>query len=160
LEEISIPLDLDEKRMQHAPTRLDSMVRKLRDLGFRITPQRLAILKFLAESKGHPGAEEIYAAVGDSFPTTTIATVYKTLAVLKSIGEVLELEFSGDYNRYDGKKPYSHPHLICIKCNKIVDPELASLADMTEKLALESGYELITHRLDFYGICPQCRKKE
>ncbi|MFZ0932598.1 MAG: Fur family transcriptional regulator [Syntrophobacteraceae bacterium] len=146
--------------MEETPDRLDSMLRKLRETGFRITPQRLAILKILAESKGHPGAEEIYAVVRENFPTTTIATVYKTLAVLKSIGEVLEIEFSSDYNRYDGKKPYSHPHLICIRCRKIVDPELASLADMTEKLALESGYELINHRLDFYGICPQCRKKE
>ena len=146
--------------MQEVPDRLDSMLRKLRETGFRITPQRLAILRILAESNGHPSAEDIYAAVRVNFPTTTIATVYKTLAVLKSIGEVLELEFSGDYNRYDGKKPGPHPHLICTKCKKIVDPELASLADMTEKLALESGYELITHRLDFYGICPQCRKKE
>lgn len=146
--------------MRPAATRLDNMVRKLRDLGLRITPQRLAILEVLAESEGHPGAEEIYAAVRERFPTTSIATVYKTLAFLKSIDEVLELEFSSDYNRYDGKKPYSHPHLICIKCKKIVDPELPSLASLTETLAKESGYELLTHRLDFYGICPQCRKGE
>jgi len=146
--------------MQGIPDRIDTMLQKLRKMGFRITPQRLAILKILAESKGHPGAEQIYAEVKTNFPTTTIATVYKTLAVLKSIGEVLEIEFSGDYNRYDGKKPYSHPHLICIKCKKIVDPELASLSEMTEKLRLESGYKLIGHRLDFYGICPECQKKE
>ena len=136
------------------------MLRKLRGMGFCITPQRLAILKILAESKGHPGAEEIHAAVKADFPTTTIATVYKTLAVLKSIGEVLELEFSSDYNRYDGKKPAPHPHLICIKCKKIVDPELASLAEMAERLAAEWGYKLMSHRLDFYGICPECRSKE
>lgn len=135
------------------------MLRKLRERGFRITAQRLAILKVLAENRGHPGAEEIYAAVKADFPTTSIATVYKTLAVLKAIGEVLELEFSGDYNRYDGKRPGPHPHLICIKCKSIVDPELASLAEMSEKLASESGYKLIGHRLDFYGICPECQKK-
>ncbi len=146
--------------MRDTNSRTESMLRKLRGLGFRITPQRLAVVKILAESKGHPGAEDIYAQVKEDFPTTSIATVYKTLAVLKSIDEVLELEFSGDYNRFDGKKPYPHPHLICIKCKKIVDPELASLDNMTEKLALESGYKLLTHRLDFYGICPQCQKKE
>jgi Fur family peroxide stress response transcriptional regulator len=84
----------------------------------------------------------------------------KTLAVLKSIGEALEIEFTGDYNRYDGKKPYSHPHLICIKCKRILDPELASLAEMTEKLGSESGYKLIGHRLDFYGIIPERQRKE
>jgi Fur family peroxide stress response transcriptional regulator len=144
--------------MQKSSSRLDSMLMKLRQLGFRITPQRLAIFKVLAGSRGHPTAEEIHDAVKADFPTTTIATVYKTLAVLKSIGEVLELEFSGDFNRYDGKKPYPHPHLICIKCKKIVDPELASLAEMAEKLGLEYGYKLISHRLDFYGICPECQE--
>ena len=145
--------------MRDTPSRLDSMLRKLREKGYRITPQRLAILKVLAVSKGHPGAEDIYASVKTDFPTTTIATVYKTLAVLKSIGEVLELEFSGDYNRYDGKKTGPHPHLICIKCRKIVDPDLKSLTEMTAKLASQTGYKLISHRLDFYGICPECQQK-
>ncbi len=145
--------------MQDTPSRFDSMLRKLREMGYRITPQRLAILKILAESEGHPGAEDIYAQVKTDFPTTTIATVYKTLAVLKSVGEVLELEFSGDYNRYDGKKPSSHPHLICIKCKRIVDPDLTSLDEMTAKLASKTGYKLISHRLDFYGICPEFQRK-
>ena len=145
--------------MHDTNSRIESMLRKLRELGFRITPQRLAILKVLAESTGHPGAEEIYASVKANFPTTSIATVYKTLAVLKTIGEVLELEFSSDHNRYDGKKPGPHPHLICIKCKRIVDPELGSLSEMTEKLTSETGYKLISHRLDFYGVCPECQKK-
>ena len=145
--------------MEDSPSRFDSMLSKLREKGYRITPQRLAILKILAESQGHPGAEDIYALVNTDFPTTTIATVYKTLAVLKSIGEVLELEFSGDYNRYDGKKPGSHPHLICIKCKRIVDPDLTSLDEMTAKLASQTGYKLISNRLDFYGICPECQQK-
>ena len=144
--------------MQKVQNRIDGMLLKLREKGFRVTPQRLAILRILAESKGHPGAEEIHAAVKADYPTTSIATVYKTLAVLKSIGEVLELEFSGDYNRYDGKKPDPHPHLICIKCKRIVDPVLASLAEMTERLASQSGYKIIGHRLDFYGICLDCQK--
>jgi Fur family peroxide stress response transcriptional regulator len=145
--------------MQDIPSRFDSMLRKLREKGYRITPQRLAILKILAESQGHPGAEDIHSLVRTDFPTTTIATVYKTLAVLKITGEVLELEFSGDYNRYDGKKPGPHPHLICIKCKRIVDPDFTSLAEMTEKLASQTGYKLIGHRLDFYGICPECQQK-
>ncbi|MGO9689873.1 MAG: Fur family transcriptional regulator, partial [Syntrophobacteraceae bacterium] len=137
--------------MQDTPSRFDSMLQKLRERGYRITPQRLAILKILAESNGHPGAEDVYGLVKTDFPTTTIATVYKTLAVLKSLGEVLELEFSSDYNRYDGKKPGPHPHLICIKCKRIVDPDLESLTEMTAKLASQTGYKLISHRLDFYG---------
>jgi Fur family peroxide stress response transcriptional regulator len=145
--------------MQTISDRMDSMLDKLRHMGFRITPQRLAILKILVGSNEHPGAEEIYSMVRKDFPTTSMATVYKTLTVLKSVGEVLELEFSGDYNRYDAQKPGPHPHLICIRCKKIVDPELAGLAELTEKIAAESGYELVSHRLDFYGLCPGCQRK-
>ena len=145
--------------MEDITGRFDSMLRKLREKGYRITPQRLAILKILAKSQGHPGAEEIHALVKTNFPTTTIATVYKTLAVLKLTGEVLELEFSGDYNRYDGIRPGPHPHLMCIKCKRIVDPDFTSLTEMTEKLASQTGYKLVGHRLDFYGICPECQQK-
>jgi Fur family transcriptional regulator, peroxide stress response regulator len=145
--------------MSKDPGRLESMLRRLRELGFRITPQRLAVLKFLAEGRGHPGAEEIHGSVKADFPTTTLATVYKTLAVLKTVGEVLEIEFSGDHNRYDGKRIEPHPHLICIKCGRIMDSDCESLASMTEKLASRTGYEIISHRLDFFGVCPGCQKE-
>ena len=52
------------------------------------------------------------------------ATVYKTLALLKDLGQVLEIGLRDD-NHYDGNRPQPHPHLICIKCNKIVDAELS-----------------------------------
>ena len=143
--------------MEDPAARLDSMLRKLKETGYRITPQRLAILKILAESKGHPSAEEIYALVKGDFPTTSMATVYKTITVLKSLGEVLELEFSSAYNRYDGNRPSPHPHLICIKCKRIVDPDLGGIAEMTQKLTSETGYRIISHRMDFYGLCPDCQ---
>ena len=98
-------------------------------------------LRFWLRAKGIPAQGNL--RLGKSrFPPPTIATVYKTLAVLKSIGEVLELEFSSDYNRYDGKKPGPHPHLICIKCKRIVDPDLKSLTEMTEKLASKPAISL------------------
>lgn len=145
--------------MEDNSRRVESMLRKLRETGFRITPQRLAILRVMVESEWHPGAEDIFAVVKKDFPTTSIATVYKTLAVLKAIGEVLELRFGGDYNRYDGKRPGPHPHLICIKCGRIVDSEQTGLDEMTARLASESGYKLISHRLDFHGLCPECQKR-
>jgi Fur family peroxide stress response transcriptional regulator len=146
--------------MTSGADRFDIMHRKLKETGFRITPQRLAILKILSESVGHPSAQAIYEKVKLDFPTTSMATVYKTLAVLKALEEVLELEFSGDFNRYDGKIPFPHPHLICIKCKKIVDPALGGIEDITQKLMAETGYTISRHRLDFYGLCPECRKTE
>ena len=139
-------------------TRLDQMLQKLRQRNFRITPQRIAVLKILAFSEGHPSVENIYEKVIKDFPTTSLATVYKTVTLLKELNEVLELGFPEGSNRYDGNKPYPHPHLICTKCKKIVDPDLASLADMTQELVSDTGFQIINHRLDFFGICPDCQK--
>ncbi len=141
-------------------TRLDEIITKLREKKYRITPQRLAILKILAFSKEHPSVEKIYEQVKIDFPTTSLATVYKTLIVMKEIGEVLEIGLSDGSNRYDGKKPYPHPHLICTKCKKILDADIANLRDMTQELARDTGFKIVSHRLDFFGTCPECQKKE
>jgi len=140
--------------------RLDEMLSKLKEHGFRITPQRLAILKVLAVSEGHPSVEKIYEQVRRDFPTTSIATVYKTIHMLKEINEVLELGFPDGSNRYDGNNPFPHPHVICIKCQKIFDPDLESLQDMTAEVSASTGFEIMTHRLDFFGLCPECQREE
>jgi Fur family peroxide stress response transcriptional regulator len=139
--------------------RLESMLKKLREHQFRITPQRIAILKVLASSSEHPTVERIYEQVKSDFPTTSLATVYKTVTLLKELDEVLELGFPEGSNRYDGYNPYPHPHVICLKCKKIVDPDLSGLADMTRELKKETGFKIVNHRLDFFGICPDCQKK-
>jgi Fur family peroxide stress response transcriptional regulator len=139
--------------------RLESMLKKLRERQFRITPQRIAILKVLASTSEHPTVERIYEQVKSDFPTTSLATVYKTVTLLKELNEVLELGFPDGSNRYDGNKPHPHPHVICLKCKKIVDPDLSGLADMASELKRETGFKIMNHRLDFFGICPSCQKK-
>jgi Fur family peroxide stress response transcriptional regulator len=145
--------------MTDPKTRLEHMLSELKRQNFRITPQRLAVLKILAVSDGHPSAENIYSQVKRDFPTTSLATVYKTVTLLKEMGEVLELGFSNESSRYDGNKPYPHPHLICIRCKKIVDPEIDALTEMSSEISQKTGYEIVNHRLDFFGICPKCREK-
>ncbi|PHR28798.1 MAG: transcriptional repressor [Desulfotalea sp.] len=138
--------------------RVEQMVSRLKKSDHRITPQRLAIFKILANSVGHPSAEAIHGALLDNHPTMSLATVYKTLTLLKQEGEVLELQFSDLGNRYDGNKPYPHPHVICTGCGTIVDPSLLDLDDITKKMMNETGFKIVAHRLDFYGICPECQK--
>ena len=145
--------------MDEQHIRLNKMLESLRERHFRITPQRIAVLKILALSEGHPSVEEIYEEVKRDFPTTSLATVYKTVTLLKELDEVLELGFPEGSNRYDGSKPYPHPHLICTKCRKIMDPDLESLEGVTKELTSETGFQITSHRLDFFGICPDCQRK-
>jgi len=136
--------------------RYESMVRKLKAHGYKLTPQRLALAKVLSVSKGHPNVEAIFERLKDSFPTMSLATVYRNVMLLKSFGEVLELGFPNGSNRFDGNKPFPHPHVICIRCQKIIDPDVGSLKDMTEEVADITGFVILTHRLDFFGICSDC----
>ena len=145
---------LDVKR------RMDQMASKLKEHQFRITPQRLAGLRVLAASEEHPSVERLYETVRRDFPTTSIAAIYKTVHLLKQINEVLEIALPDGSNRYDGNKPFPHPHLICVRCQKIIDPDLESLKDMTAEVADETGFEILAYRLDFFGICDDCKREE
>ena len=138
--------------------RFDQILSKLREQKFRITPQRLAVLKILASSYGHPSVEEIHDQVKIDFPTTSLATVYKTITLLKQLNEVLELGFSNIGNRYDGNKPYPHPHVICTECGAVIDPDLDVISNISKEIAKNTGYYITDHRLDFYGVCPECQK--
>jgi Fur family peroxide stress response transcriptional regulator len=143
-----------------AGRRMEQMVSRLRAHGCRMTPQRMAVLRVLAASQGHPSAERVYEAVRQEFPTTSIATIYKTIHLLKQMGEVLEIAVPEGSNRYDGNKPHPHPHVICVRCRRIIDPDLASLQDVTAELAQATGFEILSHRLDFFGICKECRQND
>ena len=136
------------------------MLNRLREQGFRITPQRLAILEILSVSDGHPNVEQIYEQVIKDFPTTSLATIYKTINVLKSLGEVLELGFADMGARYDGARPCPHPHAICTKCGRIKDPENIVTDDLSLRISEETGYKITRHQLDFFGICPDCQREE
>ena len=142
--------------MASQQNRFDAIIQKLRDHGHKITPQRLAIVEILAKSEGHPSVENIHAQIAKDFPTMSLATVYRNIVLIKSLGEVLELGFPDGSNRYDGNKPYPHPHVVCIKCKKIVDPKLDSLDEMKKEVALETHFKILNHRLDFFGICSAC----
>jgi Fur family peroxide stress response transcriptional regulator len=140
-----------------AEARFEELVSKLREREYRLTPQRIALLRLLAASDGHPSASHLYDQIKDQFPTTSLATVYKTLNVLKEIDQVMELGFSDGDNRYDGNRPYPHPHLICINCRRILDAEVRLAQELVQEVVQSSGYQIVSHRLDFFGVCPDCQ---
>ncbi len=140
--------------------RFETIVQKMRENSHKLTPQRLAVARILACSEGHPSVEAIYERLRDDYPTMSLATVYRSVMLIKSLGEVLELGFPDGGNRYDGNKPYPHPHVICVNCKKIIDPELPSLQDLTREVTAASGFKILTHRMDFFGICGACQGKD
>ena len=143
--------------MNNIQSRLDEILSKLRQRDFRITPQRIAILKAFLQSLDHPSVEQVYEEVRVNFPTTSLATVYKTVNLLKEIGEILEIGYAGGSKRYDGNKPYPHPHLICTRCKKIIDPKIRLLDQITAEVANATGYRIESHQVELFGVCPSCQ---
>ena len=143
--------------MAYPKTRFQHILTQIRHQGLRITPQRILILRILAQSKDHPTAEMIHQKVKEQFPSTSLATVYKTINLLKEMDEVLELSICPNTSRYDGNRPYPHPHVACIKCQKIIDLNDMDVDGLARSVSRSTGFAIQTHQLNFYGLCPDCR---
>ena len=147
-----------DQQVQH---RVEEMRSSLSSLGVSITRRRAKMLEVLASTDRHPSVNELHAEVRRWYPSTSLATIYNTIEILKEAGQILELEFSGSANRYDGRRPSSHPHLICLQCEAIEDMDLPeSGADRLDLLSDATGYRLVRERTDYYGICPDCQQNE
>lgn len=138
--------------------RFNQLINALRERKFRLTPQRMELVRLIAVSEGHPSAAAFYERVKTIFPTMSLATVYKTLALLKEMGQVLEIDLRDD-NHYDGNRPQPHAHLICMNCQKIVDAEVNFDQELLDELEKNSGYINLRPQVAFYGLCPDCKKE-
>lgn len=138
--------------------RFTQLVAALQERGFRLTPQRIELVRLIAVSDGHPSAGQLYTQIKRQFPTMSHATVYKTLSLLKDMGQVLEIDLHDD-SHYDGNHPQPHPHLICLNCNKIVDGEYSLDQETLHRLEQVSGFKILNPQISLYGLCPNCQKE-
>jgi len=90
--------------MTDSQARFEQLIANLRESKYRLTPQRVELIRLIASSEGHPSASRLYAQIKVQFSTMSLATVYKTLDLLKELGEVLEIGLRDD-RHYDGNKP-------------------------------------------------------
>jgi len=144
--------------MTDSDLRYTQLVDALKQHDFRLTPQRLELVRLIASSEGHPSASQLHTKIKRQFPTMSQATVYKTLSLLKEIGQVLEIELRDD-NHYDGNRPQPHPHLICMKCNKIIDGDVSLDLESLRSLEQASGYRILRPQISLYGLCPDCQEE-
>lgn len=129
---------------------------KYRKIGFKLTPQRIAILDYLEGNIHHPSAEDIYKAVSEKFPTMSFATVYNTMEALAEKKGVVELNIDTSKKRFDpDTRP--HNHLICTECRKVVDVFAKYSLDVPEDE--KQGFEIKSNQIEFYGLCSKCRSK-
>lgn len=137
---------------------MEQVTALLRDKGFKVTPQRLAIYGVLAASKAHPSAEMIFHQLQPIYPTMSLATVYKTIEILKEIGMIQVLNAGEDSFRYDANVE-NHPHIRCMECGRVDDLDDIDSSTFIADVAKNTDYKITGQQFYFYGICPECQKK-
>lgn len=136
---------------------LDQLVSSLREEGFRITPQRVAILDYLLRTDDHPSAEYIHKIVRRKYPMVSLSTVYKTLDLLKEKKLVNEIEVDGE-TRFDAHTD-AHVNLVCMKCGKIDDLDEDSLDSIKERAAKKSKFLILKGNFELFGYCSKCKSE-
>jgi Fur family ferric uptake transcriptional regulator len=123
----------------------------------RNTRQREVILAELRKSLAHPTAAELYDQVRRRLPKISLGTVYRNLDLLARMGIIQRLEMAGAETRFDGALE-PHDHIRCAACGRI-DDVTGPAVDLSPQQGKEfGGYQVLGHRLEFVGLCPQCRK--
>lgn len=138
-------------------TKQDSLARRLREMGVRLTPQRLAIYEALVERTDHPTAQQLHTDLSAALPSLSPATVYNTLELLLEHGLIHALGDAGDGTVHYDADLEPHFNLVCTRCHRIEDFHSDALGAIDAGVAARSGYRLHGARLVYYGLCPACQ---
>lgn len=133
----------------------EDLVASLRNEGFRVTPQRVAIVEYVMNTDEHPSAEHIHKVIQKKYPMVSLSTVYKTLDLLREKRLVGEIEVNGEL-RFDPNTK-EHVNLVCLQCGTIVDSTEDDLVQIQDKIAKKARYLIVRGSLDLYGYCSKCR---
>ena len=121
----------------------------------RMTRQRRVILEELRKVNTHPSADEVYEMVRKRLPRISLGTVYRNLEILSESGDIQKLEPGCSLKRFDGNVS-EHCHIRCVCCDRIADAPMAPELAIDLEQFDSNGFEIIGHRLEFIGVCPEC----
>jgi Fur family transcriptional regulator, peroxide stress response regulator len=136
----------------------ESIIKKLKEKGLKLTSQRLAIIEVLIDQTPiHPSADLIYREARNKGKRLSLSTVYATLNELSKQGIIKMLEFDRMENRYEANTT-EHINLICKGCKKIMDYKPPLIID-THEISKKCRFRVTDSRLEYYGYCQECIKK-
>lgn len=129
----------------------------LAEKGLKSTRQRDIILDEFLKVGAHLSTEELYLRLRKKHPAIGYATVYRTLRLFAECGIAEARHFGDGQTRYESSDTDEHhDHLICTRCGKIVEFEEPQIEKLQEKVAKANGFTIERHRLELYGLCPDC----
>lgn len=140
---------------------VNQLAEYLANRGLRSTNQRDTILDIFVSAGRHLSAEELYARVKKVHPGIGYATVYRTLKLFSEAGLAQERRFEDGFTRYEHTSPDTHhDHLICTKCGMILEFENERIEALQQDVARKNRFTVRSHKLELYGLCAECQKKE
>lgn len=134
------------------------MSSRLGELGYRLTPQRLMVVKAVEEADSHISAEEIYLQIRARYPRMNISTVYRTLELLAELSLVTRTDMGDGRVRYHGIDKGHHHHLVCQGCGAIIDLDESALSSLKDTLLRDYKFFADLKHLAIFGRCANCRK--
>ncbi len=134
------------------------LVAILRQHGYKLTPQRRAIMRVIAFSQDHLTPNAIYERVHQEHPNIGLVTIYRTLEILVELKLICELHGGDSCPSYTISALGHHHHLICTNCGKVVDFTGSDLTELEQRLSLETKFKINSHMLEFTGLCQACQK--
>ena len=129
----------------------------LKQRGLRLTTQRFAIAKTFFQTDGHLNADDLCTAVRVEHPAIGQATVYRTLKLLEEIGLASSSNFGSNSARFEANHGHHHDHLVCTKCDTIIEFLNEEIENLQDRIAEEHGFVLTSHRMELFGLCKSCR---
>ncbi len=123
----------------------------LRSAGVRMTKQRLAILRVLAETDSHPDANEIFHLAFSRDPSISLSTVYRTMRILQDRGAIQRHAFDDGRSRFEHVDGEHHDHLIDIETGRVIEFRSEKIERLQAEIAAELGYDIVRHKLELYG---------
>lgn len=146
-----------------SPHEIERLKNNLKEKGYKLTPQRRAIVDIMINNEGsHLTTEELYDLVKKECPEIGLATVYRTVQLLEEIGVVCKMDLDDGCNRYElvhEDENHQHHHLICTVCGKVTEVEGDLLEVLEHNIEEKYKFKIKNHSVKFYGICSDCINK-
>lgn len=136
-----------------------SLRRLFREKGIVFTAQRARVLGAVLNAGGHIDAEELHRRLAGARPRVALATVYRTLQLLRERGLVAENQFGERRRRYEQAEGRHHDHLVCLACGRVLEFEEPLIEELQERVARKNGFAALSHRLELYGYCRACGRR-
>lgn len=146
-----------EKLIRREPVDPATFKRMIRQMGLKVTQQRMVILEALSRGRAHVTAQEVFEVVNAKYPEIGFATVYRFLRKMNEQQMVTEVRMGGLPARYELTPRRHHDHLTCVQCGQIVEFESPQIETLQEQVAREHNFRLTHHVLELYGVCPRCQ---